>query len=1159
MKRIIILLGLFLLPVCALGQNGALPVYDCYQGGVQVKTSGLPSTNYVQGIIPYCTVTVYLTGTTTLATIYSNSTGTVLNNPFTANAQGTFLAYAAANQGYDVTLSGGFYPNTFTIPRTFTDVFPSSFIDGCVTSLTNYFLLANAGPCINAELQQGSDLGIFSTGQPDYGQGTLTTYGFYGSVNGGLATDAATLTTPALKQDSRLCQDVSVSTSGGVTTLTSTCANFTTADNARVALLYPQTGLYNLSIGSGSPSGWAQNDRCTLAGGTGGVVMVLAVAAGVPTTVQTLNAGTGYAVASNQSCTAISPSTGTGLTVNVLSVAGAARSYTGGITVTNATTATTNSAYSGSNTTGATMILGTDDGAAFNALANTIPAGSAISPIDLSNKPLLTTIPLVVSGRGAEVKGGGLMSGLLAGKTPAQASGTTIIWAGAAHPVTLSVSGTTVTLTDAAGHGFYGGFCNQLGSNCTVNVQGTTQAALSGTFVITNNSAMTANTLTYTAPLATSGSDSGYMPYSDVFKCGGSYGCSIHDVNIMGSDQPSTKPRALIDTVDGSAYGTLPNSLNDIYNITAGNLLGFGNLPGNAFLSDSTAQYFILTDPKNEQDDRNNVRNVHATNVDICFGFIHPQAADWTLVGTNGCYFSGAAFAMTSGAQIHVSGAQENLQDGVDYLIGRGSVLTVNNSSDETDGPARVAAPIVGNNAPSDGSPNSAMLVEGMGYVNGIPNGYLTIDHGIFPTSSHLPSGGQVAWTNANGISLVFNNFTLGAGQQSVSTTPGLFDFSTVNIGSSMHCGVCNGINLSNLKFPTPGSGAANHINVVDLDEPYTAGSTAPIHAACISAGNDSTACALTRVDVPGSIRAMGGNLDVPQLLPPSTVSTPVCAGTPGSTTYLYKFTSVNAIGKESLPTGEYSTASTCPATVSATNSISGIASPVTGAEKINVYRTVANGATGTEHFALSVPANSYTGQVSPAGVFGEFIDTVPDGSLGTATPPTVNATGRVRLAYIAPIVSTVTQGSACPENGIVWMGQDGTTGICESNVIGPWPANISPPVFTVTAGTGMGSGGSFSAPVPYTATGVRATVFGGIYVFTTGNAGVSGNDLLNFADSRGGHATPCGFNGGGNLASQSLNLYQAGISVPSFAVDAVNTVSPNTTYYVGYVCSSAP
>jgi hypothetical protein len=118
-----------LVPACE-AQYGAINGY-CNEGGNKAFVSGLQSTNYLQGIVPSCTVTVYLTGTETLATIYSNSTGTSLPNPFTANSAfssnaGGWKFFALAGKGYDIVLSGGIFPNNYISPVTISDVNPSS-------------------------------------------------------------------------------------------------------------------------------------------------------------------------------------------------------------------------------------------------------------------------------------------------------------------------------------------------------------------------------------------------------------------------------------------------------------------------------------------------------------------------------------------------------------------------------------------------------------------------------------------------------------------------------------------------------------------------------------------------------------------------------------------------------------------------------------------------------------------------------------------------------------------------------------------------------------------------------------------------------------------------------------------------------------------------
>ena len=128
MKRWL-LLGIVCVARVAFAQTYAPIQNYCSMGGVSALTSGLSSTNKLLGIVPSCTVTVYLTGTTTLATIYSNSAGTSLPNPFTATnlagvapGQWIFFVPAASSQAYDVVLSGGIPPNVYVNPVTLTGV-----------------------------------------------------------------------------------------------------------------------------------------------------------------------------------------------------------------------------------------------------------------------------------------------------------------------------------------------------------------------------------------------------------------------------------------------------------------------------------------------------------------------------------------------------------------------------------------------------------------------------------------------------------------------------------------------------------------------------------------------------------------------------------------------------------------------------------------------------------------------------------------------------------------------------------------------------------------------------------------------------------------------------------------------------------------------------
>ena len=100
LKRIGALFVIGAASVLAHGQTAVLPIYACTLPGVQALVSGISSTNYLYGIIRSCNVTVYLTGTTTIAT-------TTPQSPFTANTNGSIPPiYAPTSTCYDVVLSG---------------------------------------------------------------------------------------------------------------------------------------------------------------------------------------------------------------------------------------------------------------------------------------------------------------------------------------------------------------------------------------------------------------------------------------------------------------------------------------------------------------------------------------------------------------------------------------------------------------------------------------------------------------------------------------------------------------------------------------------------------------------------------------------------------------------------------------------------------------------------------------------------------------------------------------------------------------------------------------------------------------------------------------------------------------------------------------------
>jgi hypothetical protein len=116
MKKVFTILAL-LFPVSCFGQGTLQRVQKfCESGNQFVVTQGLNSTTKVQKSYPQCTVTVYLAGTSTLASVFSDnlSVPTPLANPFTANVDGSWGFYAAPPSCYDVVTSGAGFPSPFT-------------------------------------------------------------------------------------------------------------------------------------------------------------------------------------------------------------------------------------------------------------------------------------------------------------------------------------------------------------------------------------------------------------------------------------------------------------------------------------------------------------------------------------------------------------------------------------------------------------------------------------------------------------------------------------------------------------------------------------------------------------------------------------------------------------------------------------------------------------------------------------------------------------------------------------------------------------------------------------------------------------------------------------------------------------------------------------
>jgi hypothetical protein len=168
--------------------------------------------------------------------------------------------------------------------------------------------------------------------------------------------------------------------------------------------------------------------------------------------------------------------------------------------------------------------------------------------------------------------------------------------------------------------------------------------------------------------------------------------------------------------------------------------------------------------------------------------------------------------------------------------------------------------------------------------------------------------------------------------------------------------------------------------------------------------------------------------LTVNQLAAPSFAFQLSCA-TPGSTTWFYKATAASGSG-ESLASIETSVTG-CANSVNATNFITGKVRPVLGADSYKIYRSSAAGGSGSEGFAVEIPANQPAFLGANANT---FQDETPDASLG-GPPPTANSTGNAIVGGVLAAGSGAATGAAAGDlsaargagSGMLWLGSDGT------------------------------------------------------------------------------------------------------------------------------------
>ena len=137
-KKLLLILAILLCPWHILGQTTGALQGTSTLGGISATTQGSQSSNKLQGVIPAALISIYYTGTTTLATGLTSDGTHPLANPFYSNASnavnpGGFIAFVLANQGYDIVASSGQgVPNCITGPLCYTQ--PVTLCKDCYAS-----------------------------------------------------------------------------------------------------------------------------------------------------------------------------------------------------------------------------------------------------------------------------------------------------------------------------------------------------------------------------------------------------------------------------------------------------------------------------------------------------------------------------------------------------------------------------------------------------------------------------------------------------------------------------------------------------------------------------------------------------------------------------------------------------------------------------------------------------------------------------------------------------------------------------------------------------------------------------------------------------------------------------------------------------------------
>ena len=747
------------------------------------------------------------------------------------------------------------------------------------------------------------------------------------------------------------------------------------------------------------------------------------------------------------------------------------RTFTGTITAVAAPTAVLSAPYGGGSQTNAAAFIGSDDGAAVNAALSAVALNNS-GVVKVPGAVIMTTTTLAINGRSEEFAGQGYGGNLSSNG----ASGTLIVWAGANQPV--------IQITDSYGarvHDFAimgSDQANTMPSAC-IDLLNNTAGNLTGhpnSFNVVYN--IQCGDL---SELSLPGAGNGNATVTAGIQADAAG--SQNDRNII----ENVTVRHGIYGIQWGQSQAVEWSVRNFHCIRDGICIdahaGFGqveftqieDLQSALSFFVGQAAYLTVRNYSDETDGPTTIAPPWSGN------FTYPK--NFVIKDPNGNFEIGGYFGGSSGNSIPTFAPQStnftitsiSRTSGVvtvttaashDFSVGQ--LAGIANVTDASfNGPFTITAVPAANQFKYTQSGTDATSSGGLAFhatadnqvtwfntgtatafaqlalfagSGGNPGGTLVLTDSIWDATNQLPYNADFIAGNGANFTFIGDDFKMvnsGDAPPPATVVPAV-DLSVLGDGSrSFLCRGCRGITKPNFNVAVT-SGDNRQITYIDMQRlsgPNGNAGNAGLGEYFINAlvNGDPAGVDDIRYDFPGKIREFGGPLSVNQLSNPTVAPVQLsCSdgGSPPTNTYKYKYTALSGAGETIATSAEGSVS--CTGNVGAGGvSIIGAVFPIIGADSYNIYRTAANGASGTEGLALTIPADS-TGAAS-IGV-NSFVDNIPDGSLSGA-PPNANTTGNATVGGVLAAGAGAATGavggdisaSRTAASGALWLGSNGS------------------------------------------------------------------------------------------------------------------------------------